>query len=114
MKDKIPFDNEKVITCGIDQRLPKELVYILWHILSCHVRDAVFEHRKINYLQVFELSAGANPGSLKIRRSQEQPRESKTTTVYLSDNSKISALYGLKIFVINDGTYSTMSFPEEY
>ena len=33
MNIKTPFDNQKVITRGIDQRLPKELVFSLWRIL---------------------------------------------------------------------------------
>jgi len=114
MDIKTPFGNEKVITKGIDQRLPKELVFILWQLLCGHVRDDIFDHRPVDYFQIFELSSGEAPGALTVKHWQEQPHYCRISTVYLSDTQNIRELYGVKVYVIDDGTHSTMLFPEEY
>jgi len=114
MEIKTPFGNEKVITCGIDRRLPKELVFILWQTLRSHVFEDLMSHRKVDYFQIFELSSGEAPGALTVKHLQEQPHYCRISMVYLSDAQNIRELYGVKVYVIDDGTHSTMLFPEEY
>ena len=76
--------------------------------------ESVMALRKVDYFQIFELSASEKPNALTVKHWQEQPHYCRESTVYLSDKEKLRELYGIKIYIIDDQTHSTMLFPEEY
>jgi len=93
------FENQKFITRGISEKIPPLLQIVLWeHIFNLPAdRD---------YLQVFFLSE--ENGRQRIKHTQEVLKYCKE---YVYDfDTPITA----KIFVIDDGTHSTMLLAEEY
>ena len=93
------FDGKKYITRGISENIPLEIQIILWNmVLSMPVKK--------DYLQIFELSTNEN--NLTIKHSQEVPPYEK---IY-----KFIVLEPIneKIYIIDDGDYSTMLLSDEY
>ena len=100
------FTGDRYATIGIQTEIPLELQIILWGMIDDNIRTGL----KMDYLQVFELSATYKNGELvqEITHKQEQPRRRKTVTV--STNNPVN----VKIFVIDDVTHSTMLLSNEY
>ena len=97
------FKNERYLTVGIANTLPPWLVFLMW--------DAIDNMKTpVDYLQVFYVSYEEKDGlsHLTIVHSQENPEYTQTYTAVTQD--KVNA----KIFVIDDGSYSTMMLAEEY
>lgn len=93
------FDNKKYITRGISENIPLEIQLILWDmVLSMPVKK--------DYLQIFDLSTNEN--ILTIKHSQKAPPYEK---IY-----KFIVLEPIneKIYIIDDGDYSTMLLADEY
>ena len=107
------FNSQLVITCGIEEKLPDELISILWRIIKCFLADSIAK-REVDYLQVLDLSLGDNPGGLRVVHSQRRPSYSCSNTVYMSGKCDLAKLDGVRIFVIDDKTHVTMLLAEEY
>lgn len=93
------FDNNRYLTCGVDNSIPIELQLFLWECV---------EHMPApkDYLQVFELSPSGSMQS--ITHSSEEPEYRK---VYMMPfNAPITEM----VYVIDDGDHSTMLLASEY
>ena len=93
------FDNNRYLTCGVDNAIPIELQLFLWNCV-----DELPEPR--DYLQVFELSASGPMQS--IVHSSEEPEYRK---VYMIPSD---APITEKLYIIDDGDHSTMLLANEY
>ena len=94
------FDNPKYLTRGVQSTIPGWLVILLWHLIE------IMSAEQKDYLQVFRLSR-TDTGQ-HITHIQEQPPYQYDLDVPCTDAVKA------KIFVIDDGTHSTMLLAEEY
>ncbi|AKA70871.1 DUF960 domain-containing protein [Clostridium scatologenes] len=100
------FDNDKFITKGIQEEIPLELQLFLWNCI-----DTLKEQgQELDYLQSFELTKERSDDIFfqKIEHRQGVSEYSKSYRVISNE------LVEAKIFVIDDGTYSTMMLAEEY
>lgn len=95
------FDKDRYLTRGISEEIPLEIHILLWSMIG--------ETKiKKDYLQVFQIEPIKN-NLLKIEHRQEIPKYKKEHVVINTGiNSKV------KIFVIDDGEYSTMILSSEY
>ena len=93
------FTNQRNLTYGVDSTIPLELQLFLWECV-----DRLPEPK--DYLQVFELKP---VGSLQsITHSSEKPEYRK---VYLlPSDTPITE----KLYIIDDGSHSTMLLANEY
>ena len=98
--------NSRYITSGVQQEIPLVFQLFMW---SC-IETLKEQGKELDYLQVFELTGkGGEDGFLqRIEHRQEVPEYRKTYVVQCRE--PITA----KIFVIDDGAYSTMLLAEEY
>ena len=94
------FNNPKYLTKGVQSSIPGWLVILLWHLIEI----MPVEHK--DYLQVFRLRQTAT--GQHITHTQEQPPYQYELDVPCTD--AVTA----KIFVIDDGTHSTMLLAKEY
>ena len=93
------FNNKHFITSGVKETIPPLLQIIMWELINQLPVDK-------DYLQVFSLSA--ENGKQKIEHTQEVPEYSKEYVI--STENPITE----KVFVIDDGTHSTMLLSNEY
>lgn len=93
------FNNERYLTCGIDSSISLDLQLFMW---SCI--DQLPEPR--DHLQVFDLHPVGNLQSVTHR--SEQPEYSKD--YLLPSDGPITE----KIYVIDNGSHSTMLLANEY
>ena len=94
------FQNNKYLTRGVSQTIPNWLVILLWYLI------AAMQTESKDYLQVFRLQKTGQ--GQRITHTQEQPPYSKELFVPCTD------AVNAKLFVIDDGTHSTMLLAEEY
>ncbi|MGL5643117.1 MAG: DUF960 family protein [Paraclostridium sp.] len=95
------FDKDRYLTIGVSEEIPLEIQILLWSMI-------VGIKIKKDYLQVFEIEPIKN-SLLKIEHRQEIPKYKKEHVVVNTGiNSKV------KIFVIDNGEYSTMMLSSEY
>ncbi len=93
------FTNQRYLSRGVDNTIPVELQLFLWGCI-----DQLPEKR--DYLQIFDLE---KVGIMQIvTHRSEQPEHRK---VYLLPSEKPIIT---KIYVIDDGSQSTMLLAEEY
>mgnify|MGYP003593170249 CR=1 FL=1 len=99
------FENPKYITRGIAREIPAGIQLELWILIENLKMNGTI---KLDYLQVFRLSN--LDGKQKIRHSQEEPEYHNEIVVEFSclpvDNTKI--------FIIDNGSCSTMMLDDEY
>ena len=97
------FNGEKYITSGIAASIPEFLRLTLYYIIE------MMDIKEKDYLQVFELSEVILNGKSKqkIIHFQEQP-EFKQTFIITTKESITT-----KIYIIDDGNYSTMLLSSE-
>ena len=88
------FNKERYLTRGISNEIPLEIQILLWSM--------------IDKLKVFEIEP-IDANLLKIEHRQEVPKYKSDIVV---KNVGISSK--VKIFVIDDGEYSTMMLSSEY
>ena len=93
------FKNQKFITSGVANTIPKLLQIIMWELIKNLPVDT-------DYLQVFSLSPDIK--GQRIIHSQENP-DYKKEYVFNLDTAVVG-----KVFVIDDGTHSTMLMNYEY
>lgn len=98
----------RYVTRGIHEKLPIEYQIILWEMVN-----ELGKKKPLDYLQVFEFrvkEGEAGNGMLQIiRHFQEQPEYSNTYTLPVFTE----AVTG-KVYITDDGEYSTMLWAEEY
>ena len=100
------FNKEnRYITKGINEKLDLRLQLILWNIID----KLNEEGKQLDYLQVFRIK-NCKEGVV-IEHSQEVPKYKERYILTLED---IDIEENIKVFVIDDGIYSTMMLPEEY
>lgn len=92
--------NPKYLTKGVQDTIPSWLILLMWSI----VEGMQVEHK--DYLQVFRLYR-TDTGQ-HITHTQEQPPYQYELDVPCAD------AVNAKIFVIDNGTHSTMLLAEEY
>lgn len=95
------FDKMKLVTSGINSTLSLELQVMLWNMI-----DNLEGER--DYLQVFELTR-TDAQNIRIVHKQEEPEYEKS----YSKPESIDEDH-IKVFVIDDGDYSTMLLSSEY
>lgn len=96
------FKGARYITKGIQTFLKEELQLILWDLIDG------LEVEK-DYLQVFKLQVEGE--ELKLTHRQEEPDYVREYRVKLKE---LSLHQDEKVFVIDDGEFSTMMFSYEY
>lgn len=98
--------NSRYITRGVQEEIPLEFQLFMW---SC-IDTLKEQGKELDYLQVFELTGKGGEGiSLQIiEHRQEVPKYRKSYVVPCGE--PITA----KVFVIDDGAYSTIMLAEEY
>ena len=101
------FDNERYITCGISDKVPEELQQTLWSAIELQRKFC----SQLDYLQVFTFQR-IGKDTLAIRQSQEQPNFG--ITHYTNYKKEYEEILNEKIFIIDDGSHSTMLFAKEY
>lgn len=94
------FKNKRYITIGINERIPLALQLIIWEMID----EMEIEQ---DFLQIFELSNEKE--NQIITHSQEQPHYCNSVVCNLKIPVKTE-----KIYVIDNGEYSTMLLSEEY
>ena len=94
------FNNPKFITSGVANTIPELLQIIMWELINNLPVDSR------DYLQVFSLSPDIK--GQRIIHNQENPNYKKEY-VFNIDTNVIG-----KVFVIDDGTHSTMLMNYEY
>lgn len=92
--------NPKYLTKGVQDTIPSWLILLMWSI----VEGMQVEHK--DYLQVFRLRRTGT--GQHITHTQEQPPYQYDLDVPCAD------AVNAKIFVLDDGTHSTMLLAEEY
>ncbi|MED1787834.1 DUF960 family protein [Brevibacillus laterosporus] len=98
------FHCERYVTKGVVAKIPAYLQNVMWY--SIETMDV--QHK--DYIQVFRLRQTWDDGMPKqfLIHSQEQPLYHQEYT--FSAKHPVKA----KVFVIDDGTHSTMLLAEEY
>ncbi len=94
------FNNPKYLTRGVQSTIPSWLVILLWHLIE------IMPVEQKDYLQVFRLQKTER--GQHITHTQEQPPYQYELDVPCMD------AVNAKIFVIDDGTHSTMLLAAEY
>ncbi len=95
------FDKDRYLTRGVSNEIPLEIQLLLWSMIG----EVTV---KKDYLQVFEIEP-IKDNLLRIEHRQEVPKYKKEIIV---SNARINSK--VKLFVIDDGEYSTMMLSEEY
>ena len=104
------FSNNRYQTKGIKEYLPIELQVTLWKLID----QAKTEGKELDYLQVFEieeLDSDDGQRRIRINHKQEEPPREATYTLEIPEETE---LVSAKVFVIDDGTHSTMLLASEY
>ena len=94
------FENQKFITRGVLSNIHAEITDLMWN------RVLTMKVEKKDYLQVFTLTK--TPTGQHIVHTQEQPPYYYELDVPCTDAADV------KVYVIDDGTYSTMLLASEY
>ncbi|HFL3777299.1 TPA: DUF960 family protein [Clostridioides difficile] len=95
------FSNERYLTREVVERVPLEIQILMWNLVE------EIEGEK-DYLQVFEVIPNGRE-FVKIIHKQEIP---ETTSNYIVKNVGIETK--MKLYIIDNGEYSTMMFSHEY
>ena len=94
------FNNPKYLTKGVQSSVPGWLVILLWRLIE------IMPVERKDYLQVFRLRRTGT--GQHITHTQEQPPYQYDLDVPCTD------AMNAKIFVLDDGTNSTMLLADEY
>ena len=95
------FTNERYLTREVADRVPLEIQILMWNLVE------EIEGEK-DYLQVFEVIPNGRE-FVEIIHKQEIP---ETTSNYIVKNVGIET--EMKLYIIDNGQYSTMMFSHEY
>jgi hypothetical protein len=106
--EKMFNQENRYITCGIDENLAIELQNYLW--TSIDIQTSLLKD-ETDYLQIFTFQK-VGDYVLAVTQMQEQPP--KMTTHYIEFKPEYEKILNEKIYVIDDGDHSTMLFAHEY
>ena len=95
------FSNERYLTREVADRVPVEIQILMWDLVE------KIEGKK-DYLQVFEVKPNGHE-FVEIIHKQEIP---EFTSSYIIKNVGIETK--MKLYIIDNGEYSTMMFTHEY
>ena len=95
------FTNKRYLTREVADRVPLEIQILMWNLVE------EIEEEK-DYLQVFEVIPNGRE-FVEIIHKQEIP---ETTSNYIVKNVGIET--EMKLYIIDNGQYSTMMFSHEY
>ena len=101
------FDNgSRYVSRGINDEIPIDLQVFMWQLIE-DLKDTIED---VDYLQVFTISTvDESENKVRIIHSQEVPEYKKIWIFKASEHCNEE-----KIFVIDDGTHSTMLLADEY
>lgn len=94
------FTNERYLTREVADRVLIDIQLLMWNLVE--------QIEEKDYLQVFELTPKGN-GVVEIIHKQEIP---EVTSIYKIENNEIKNK--MKLYIIDNGEYSTMMFSHEY
>lgn len=94
------FTNERYLTREVAERVPIDIQLLMW--------DLVERIEEKDYLQIFELIPKGSE-IVEIIHKQEIP---EVTSIYEMENNEIKNK--MKLYIIDNGQYSTMMFSHEY
>ena len=97
------FENDRYLTRGVEEHIPLALQLMMWELIE-EARKKV----ELDYLQVFNISQDNNNGLTRITHEQEQPEYRREMFALCGSRGNY------KVFVIDDGSHSTMLLAEEY
>lgn len=100
------FINDRYISKGVQQAIPLDLQILMWDCIDALQKQNI----ELDYLQIFTFIKKRIDDIFlqEIQHSQEMPKYIKTYRIF--SNEPIDK----KIYVIDNGGYSTMILPEEY
>lgn len=98
--------DNRYVTRGINEEVDVRLQLIMWSMIDKLKDEGNVE---LDYLQVFRIRKEGK--KIVISQSQEVPEYSCTYEIELED---IQIDDEIKVYVIDNGEYSTMLFPSEY
>ena len=101
------FDSQKYITSGVRERIPLEILLMMFGSIEFMQRKTEGE---LDYLQLFTLETVGEDGNylLSIRHEQEVPEAKMDIVVPVADP------INEKVYVIDDVDHVTMLLAEEY
>lgn len=94
------FTNERYLTREVVERVPIDIQLLMW--------DLVEKLEERDYLQIFELTPKGSE-IVEIVHKQEIP---EVTSIYKIKNNEVKNK--MKLYIIDNGEYSTMMFSHEY
>lgn len=94
------FTNERYLTREVAEQVPIDMQILMW--------DLVEKLEEKDYLQIFELTP-IGSGMVELVHKQEIP---ETTSIYKIKNTEIKNK--MKLYIIDNGEYSTLMFSDEY
>lgn len=94
------FTNERYLTREVAERVPIDIQLLMW--------DLVEKLQERDYLQIFELTPKGSE-IVEIVHKQEIP---EVTSIYNIKNNEIKNK--MKLYMIDNGEYSTLMFSHEY
>ncbi len=103
------FTNKRYITRGVAVELGLETQFSIWKLID----DLAEVSEDIDYLQVFEIKSVTDENKenkLKVIHTTEQPKYKQE---WLLDNFS-NDVVGHRIYVIDDGSVTTMLLSDEY
>lgn len=100
------FDNSRYMTMGVKNEIPTELQLFMWDCIN----KLNEQEKELDYLQVFELQKiRFNDFEYqRIEHRQEVPKYKRIYNIFPAE------MVDAKVFIIDDGSYSTMMLAEEY
>ena len=98
--------DNRYVTRGVNEEVDIRLQLIMWSMIDKLKNEGNVE---LDYLQVFRIRKEGK--KIVISQSQEVPEYSCTYEIELED---IQIDDEIKVYVIDNGEYSTMLFPSEY
>lgn len=98
--------DNRYVTRGVNEEVDVRLQLIMWSMIDKLKDEGNVE---LDYLQVFRIRKEGK--KIVISQSQEVPEYSCTYEIELED---IQIDDEIKVYVIDNGEYSTMLFPSEY
>ena len=99
-------NGSRYVSRGINDEIPIDLQILMWQLIQ-ELKDTIGD---VDYLQVFTISiVDESENKVRIIHSQEVPEYKKIWIFKASEHCNEE-----KIFVIDDGTHSTMLLADEY
>lgn len=102
------FKGQCYITRSIVEEINKDIQNYIWKLIE----NRVYDEEELDYLQVFDLYIENINGTKvqKIVHKQEKPNYIKAN--YTDEISE--PVHGMTIWVIDDGSHTTMMLPKDY